>query len=264
MVPMKMQHDWQVRSEELSCYVYGMIVTKGRECSEIMLKRRKATVVSSTASTVTPIVVSTVPTKASSSLSSAVATSASSAADSTFEKNVKFLQGLQNAPASSSVAASANASASTLTYSNLATQQSSQSSTGAAQGAGEATPFLRTAAGKKWEDKKLAEFDPEHNFCLFVGDLGNECTDEMLASTFGKYPSFVKARVIKDALTQKNKGYGFVAYRDAKDYVAAMRELNGKYVGNRPVKLRKATFEKRVDEAALARLAKKNKQHRNN
>jgi hypothetical protein len=218
-----------------------------------MLKRRKATVVSSGASVITPV--ATVPTRASAA-ASAAHSAAQRPQESTFEKNVKFLQELQsNGGSAVNSVGGGGGGGSTLTY-------TSSSATAASSGgaAAQALPYLRTAAGAKWEDKKLAEFDPEHNFCIFVGDLGNECTDEMLTTAFGKYPSFVKARVIKDALTQKNKGYGFVAYRDAKDYVAAVRELNGKYVGNRPVKLRKATFEKRVDQAALTRLAKRNKQ----
>jgi hypothetical protein len=228
-----------------------------------MLKRRKATVVSSSASVITPV--ATVPTRASAA-ASAAHSAAQRPQESTFETNVKFRQELQSnggTAVNSAVGGGGGGGGSTLTYTpSSATHytSSSSSSSAASSGTAQPLPYLRTAAGAKWEDKKLAEFDPEHNFCIFVGDLGNECTDEMLTTAFGKYPSFVKARVIKDALTQKNKGYGFVAYRDAKDYVAAVREMNGKYVGNRPVKLRKATFEKRVDQAALARLAKRNKQ----
>lgn len=32
-------------------------------------------------------------------------------------------------------------------------------------------------------------------------------------------------------------GYGFVSLLDCNDYVKAMREMQGKYVGNRPIKL---------------------------
>jgi RNA recognition motif-containing protein len=117
--------------------------------------------------------------------------------------------------------------------------------------------MMRTAAGKKWVDNKLAEFDPESYYCIFVGDLGNECTDEHLITAFSKYPSFQKARVVVDQLTKKNKGYGFVAFKEAADYLAAMREMNGKYVGNRPVKLRKGTWDKRADVEGLNNLNKK-------
>lgn len=35
------------------------------------------------------------------------------------------------------------------------------------------------------------------DFRIFVGDLGNEVTDNMLANAFKQYPSFQKARVIR-------------------------------------------------------------------
>ena len=40
-------------------------------------------------------------------------------------------------------------------------------------------------------------------FRLFVGDLSNDVSDDVLASAFNKYPSFQKARVIRDRLSQK-------------------------------------------------------------
>ncbi len=219
--------------------------------AEIMLKRRKATVAASSAASV-----STVSTQAV----SAAAAAANRSADATFESNLKFIEQLHAQPRSSSSSNSSSVSTGTraahsagqLTYSSHANSGYHDNASGAG-GSAAPTPYLRTAAGEKWQDHKLAEFDPEHNFCIFVGDLGNECTDEMLTTAFAKWPSFVRARVVKDALTQKNKGYGFVAFKAAGDFVAAMREMNGKYVGNRPVKLRKATFEKRVDQAAIAR-----------
>ncbi|KAL4228945.1 RNA-binding protein 42 [Mactra antiquata] len=104
--------------------------------------------------------------------------------------------------------------------------------------------FVRMAAGTTWEDQSLSEWDPD-DFRLFCGDLGNEVTDEVLARAFSKYSSFVKAKVIRDKRSNKTKGYGFVSFRDPTDYVRAMREMNGKYVGNRPIKLRKSTWKDR-------------------
>ena len=40
-------------------------------------------------------------------------------------------------------------------------------------------------------------------FRLFVGDLSNDVSDDVLANAFNKYPSFTKARVIRDRLSQK-------------------------------------------------------------
>ncbi|XP_060560507.1 RNA-binding protein 42-like [Ruditapes philippinarum] len=104
--------------------------------------------------------------------------------------------------------------------------------------------FIRMAAGTTWEDPSLGEWDPD-DFRLFCGDLGNEVTDEVLARAFSKFTSFVKAKVVRDKRSNKTKGYGFVSFKDPTDYVRAMREMNGKYVGNRPIKLRKSNWKER-------------------
>ncbi|KAJ3244524.1 hypothetical protein HDU78_010831 [Chytriomyces hyalinus] len=104
--------------------------------------------------------------------------------------------------------------------------------------------ILRAAGGEVWEDETMQEWDP-NDFRIFCGDLGNEVSDELLTRTFSKYPSFVKARVVRDKKTTKTKGYGFVSFKDPNDFVAALRELDGKYVGNRPIKLRKSNWDDR-------------------
>ena len=50
---------------------------------------------------------------------------------------------------------------------------------------------------------------------LFCGDLGNEVTDEILTRAFSKYPSFLKAKVIREKGPKmgKTKGYGFISFR---------------------------------------------------
>lgn len=40
-------------------------------------------------------------------------------------------------------------------------------------------------------------------FRLFVGDLSNDVSDDVLTNAFNKYASFTKARVIRDRLSQK-------------------------------------------------------------
>ncbi|RLM79636.1 hypothetical protein C2845_PM12G11400 [Panicum miliaceum] len=108
----------------------------------------------------------------------------------------------------------------------------------------------RKAAGQSWEDPTLADW-PENDFRLFCGDLGNEVNDDVLTKAFSKYPSFNMARVIRDKWTGKTKGYGFVSFANASDLTAALKEMNGKYVGNRPIKLRKSTWKNRINFEAL-------------
>ncbi|XP_061188986.1 RNA-binding protein 42-like [Saccostrea echinata] len=104
--------------------------------------------------------------------------------------------------------------------------------------------IIRTAAGETWEDQSLEEWEKD-DFRIFCGDLGNEVTDEVLARAFSRYPSFLKSKVVRDKRTNKTKGYGFVSFKDPNDFVQAMREMNGKYVGNRPIKLRKSSWKDR-------------------
>ncbi|CAI5946908.1 unnamed protein product [Closterium sp. NIES-64] len=111
-------------------------------------------------------------------------------------------------------------------------------------------PVPRTAAGQKWEDPTLTEW-PENDHRLFCGDLGNEVNDDVLSKAFQKYASFNKAKVVRDKTTGKTKGYGFVSFGEVMDCAAALKEMNGKYVGNRPIKLRKSSWQERIDTEAL-------------
>ena len=103
---------------------------------------------------------------------------------------------------------------------------------------------VRTGGGQMWEDNSLKDWDP-NDFRIFAGDLGNDVTDEVLTRTFARYPSFQRAKVIRDKKNNKTKGYGFVSFKDPQDFTRAIRELNGKYVGSRPIKLRKSNWKDR-------------------
>merc|ERR1712088_147143 len=103
---------------------------------------------------------------------------------------------------------------------------------------------IRTGGGQVWEDESLKDWDP-NDFRIFCGDLGNDVTDEVLARTFGRYPSFQKAKVIRDKKTNKTKGFGFISFKEPGDFTKAMREMNGKYVGSRPIKMRKSNWKDR-------------------
>ena len=71
------------------------------------------------------------------------------------------------------------------------------------------------------------------DFRIFCGDLGNDVNDDTLARSFSKYPTFLKAKVIRDKYTKKTKGYGFVSFKDPHDFMQAMREMNGECLRER-------------------------------
>lgn len=103
----------------------------------------------------------------------------------------------------------------------------------------------RSAGGETWVDPSLAAW-PENDARLFVGNLGKEVTDEVLAHAFKKYPSFIGARVVMDKQNHVTKGYGFVSFSDPADLAKALREMNNKFVGTRPVKLKKSNWQERT------------------
>ncbi|KAF6253951.1 hypothetical protein COO60DRAFT_1642741 [Scenedesmus sp. NREL 46B-D3] len=105
--------------------------------------------------------------------------------------------------------------------------------------------LLREAAGLRWVDPTLSEW-PENDFRIFVGDLGNEVNDDALGKAFQRYPSFAKAKIIRDKRTNKSKGYGIVSLLDGNDFAKALKEMNGKYIGNRPCKLSRSTWQERA------------------
>ncbi|KAL0267306.1 UNVERIFIED_CONTAM: hypothetical protein PYX00_009616 [Menopon gallinae] len=104
--------------------------------------------------------------------------------------------------------------------------------------------LVRMAGGQIWEDPSLAEWEDD-DFRIFCGDLGNDVTDEVLTRAFSKYSSFLKAKVVRDKRTNKTKGFGFVSFKYPQDFIKAMKEMNGRYVGSRPIKLRKSTWKSR-------------------
>ncbi|KAK7202595.1 hypothetical protein BZA70DRAFT_98840 [Myxozyma melibiosi] len=107
---------------------------------------------------------------------------------------------------------------------------------------GKRVTVIREGGGRKWEDPTLLEWDPTH-FRLFVGNLGGDVSDETMKKAFVKYPSMSRARVIREKVSGKTKGYGFVAFKDPDDYFRAFKEMNGKYIGSHPILLRKANTE---------------------
>ena len=83
-------------------------------------------------------------------------------------------------------------------------------------------------------------FDPTH-WRLFVGNLGPEVTESLLLTTFkNPYPSTSRVLIVRDWKTQKSKGYAFVAFADGKEFLRALKEMNGKWIGNRQFIIKKS------------------------
>ncbi|KAF4670857.1 RNA-binding protein 42 [Perkinsus chesapeaki] len=108
---------------------------------------------------------------------------------------------------------------------------------------------LRRAGGKIWADPSLSEW-PNDDFRIFCGDLGNEVTDELLLNSFKQYRSLQMAKIVRDKRSGKSKGYGFLSFRDPEDMIKALKEMNHKYVGNRPITLKRSKWkDKNIDSS---------------
>ena len=113
---------------------------------------------------------------------------------------------------------------------------------------------LRQAGGKVWKDETLSEW-PDNDFRMFVGNLGTEVSDEIISSAFRKYKSFQKGKVVRDKRTLKSKGFGFVSFIEGADLLAALKEMNGKYIGNRPCQLKRAKWDDRNADSDKSKAA---------
>ncbi|GAW81655.1 RNA-binding protein [Plasmodium gonderi] len=105
-------------------------------------------------------------------------------------------------------------------------------------------PHLRKAAGVVWKDPSLDDW-PENDFRIFCGNLGNEVTTDILANAFRKYKSFNMAKVIREKRNNKTKGYGFVSLSDPQDMLDALKNMNNKFIGNRPIIVKRSKWKDR-------------------
>lgn len=72
---------------------------------------------------------------------------------------------------------------------------------------------------------------------IYVGNLAYATTDDGLKAAFAAYGEVTSARVVRDRMTDRSKGFGFVEMPDAAQAQAAIDALNGKELDGRPVRV---------------------------
>jgi RNA recognition motif-containing protein len=75
---------------------------------------------------------------------------------------------------------------------------------------------------------------------LFVGNLSFETTDEDLKAAFSNSGTCVTASVIKDRLTGKSRGFGFIEMSTDDEARRAIAELNGRDLKGRAISVNEA------------------------
>ncbi|KIC72159.1 Uncharacterized protein PRO82_000111 [Candidatus Protochlamydia amoebophila] len=72
---------------------------------------------------------------------------------------------------------------------------------------------------------------------IFVGNLSWKTSEEQLKAHFEAFGKVVSAKIVTDQMTGKSKGFGFVEMESANDAENAIRELNGKPLVDRSLRV---------------------------
>ncbi|KAL8592134.1 hypothetical protein ACOMHN_033505 [Nucella lapillus] len=80
----------------------------------------------------------------------------------------------------------------------------------------------------------------EHHH-IFVGDLSPEIEQGQLRDAFSGFGEVSDCKIIRDPTTQKSKGYGFVSFVNRQDAETAIANMNGQWLGTRPIRTNWAT-----------------------
>lgn len=72
---------------------------------------------------------------------------------------------------------------------------------------------------------------------IYIGNLSFNTTEEKLNETFGAFGEVFSASIKMDKITGMSKGFGFVEMPDDDAAFSAIRELNGKELDGRKVRV---------------------------
>lgn len=75
---------------------------------------------------------------------------------------------------------------------------------------------------------------------LFVGSISFKTTDEGLRAFFEQVGTVETATIIKDRMTGRSKGFGFVEMSNDDEAAAAVAQLNGKELDERAIVVNEA------------------------
>ncbi|XP_012884148.1 PREDICTED: RNA-binding motif protein, X-linked-like-2 [Dipodomys ordii] len=76
---------------------------------------------------------------------------------------------------------------------------------------------------------------------LFIGGLNPETDEKALETAFGKYGRISEVLLMKDRETAKSRGFAFVTFESPADAKAAARDMNGKSLDGKAIKVAQAT-----------------------
>jgi len=80
---------------------------------------------------------------------------------------------------------------------------------------------------------------------LYVGDLDEAVTEEMLYNFFIKFGPIYSVRIMRDLNNKKSRGFAYLSYYNLKDAETAKNNSNHEYILSNPIRV---TWKKNIKE----------------
>mmetsp|Transcript_15930 Transcript_15930/g.34927 ORF Transcript_15930/g.34927 Transcript_15930/m.34927 type:complete len:709 (-) Transcript_15930:128-2254(-) len=87
----------------------------------------------------------------------------------------------------------------------------------------------------KFEAEKMDRISKFQGVNLYVKNLDDTVTDDMLRDEFSAMGTITSARVMKDMKDGRSRGFGFVCFSTPEEATRAVNEMNGKLIANKPI-----------------------------
>lgn len=87
----------------------------------------------------------------------------------------------------------------------------------------------------KYESMKMERISKFQGVNLYVKNLDDAVTDDMLREEFSTMGTITSARVMKDLKDGRSRGFGFVCFSTPEESTRAVNEMNGKLINNKPI-----------------------------
>lgn len=87
----------------------------------------------------------------------------------------------------------------------------------------------------KFEAEKMDRISKFQGVNLYVKNLDDTVTDDILRDEFATMGTITSARVMKDMKDGRSRGFGFVCFSTPEESTRAVNEMNGKLINGKPI-----------------------------
>lgn len=87
----------------------------------------------------------------------------------------------------------------------------------------------------KFEAEKMDRISKFQGVNLYIKNLDDTVTDDMLRDEFATMGTITSARVMMDMKDGRSRGFGFVCFSTPEEATRAVNEMNGKLIANKPI-----------------------------